>query len=227
MRIKTLVISALAVAVTVSCSTAEKVADQASKTVSGAAGKVADAASKIVPEAKPELQTGASGEMLANTCAGCHGTNGASKGPATPSIAGLEEEYFVDVMNDYKSGDRWSTIMGRIAKGYSDEDIAAIAKHYSQMPFKPTLNQTAANDTGAQLHEDYCEKCHEDGATSSEDIVLAGQLMPYMNWTMWDYANGVNKIHEKKMAKAFKEMRAAHGDKSITDLVGFYGSRSK
>jgi sulfide dehydrogenase cytochrome subunit len=220
MRTKTFFLATLAVAVTVSCSTAEKVVDKASKTVSSAA-------SKAFSDEKPGVQTGASGVMLASTCAGCHGTNGASKGPATPSIAGLEEEYFVGVMNAYKSGERWSTIMGRIAKGYSDEDIAAIAKHYSQMPFKPTLKQTAANDTGAQLHEEYCEKCHEDGATSSEDIVLAGQLTPYMNWTMWDYANGVNKIPEKKMAKAFEEMRAAHGDKSITDLVGFYGSRSK
>ena len=27
--------------------------------------------------------------MLGNTCAGCHGTNGSSMGPATPSIAGI------------------------------------------------------------------------------------------------------------------------------------------
>lgn len=227
MRIKALLISALAVTVAVSCSTVEKVADTAAKTASSAAGKVAGAAGKVVPKAKPDLLTGASASMLANTCAGCHGTNGASKGPATPSIAGLEEEYFVDVMNGYKNGDRWSTIMGRIAKGYSDEDIAAIAKHYSQMPFKPTLNQTAANPAGAKLHEDYCEKCHEDGATLPDDIVLAGQLTPYINWTMWDYVNGANKYTEKKMAKAFKKMLAAHGDKSISDLVGFYGSRSK
>jgi cytochrome c553 len=33
--------------------------------------------------------TGASGEMLANTCAGCHGTNGISTGPATPTISGM------------------------------------------------------------------------------------------------------------------------------------------
>ena len=30
---------------------------------------------------------GASGEMLGNTCAGCHGTNGVSNGPAAPSLA--------------------------------------------------------------------------------------------------------------------------------------------
>ena len=32
------------------------------------------------------LMSGASASMLANTCAGCHGTHGASAGPATPSI---------------------------------------------------------------------------------------------------------------------------------------------
>lgn len=71
--------------------------------------------------------------MLANTCAGCHGPNGKSLGPATPSIAGTSKEYFIQTMNDFKSGDRPSTIMMRIAKGYSDEDIALMADYFSKI----------------------------------------------------------------------------------------------
>jgi sulfide dehydrogenase cytochrome subunit len=176
---------------------------------------------------KPMLMTGATTAMLANTCAGCHGTNGASTGPATPTIAGLEAEYFVDVMQEYKSGDRSSTIMGRIAKGYSDAEIDAIASHYSKISFSGKV-QTSAGPlarAGAELHEKYCEKCHEDEGREPEDIVLAGQWMPYLHWTMEDYANGHNKYAEKKMAKAFKKMLAKHGDKSLLQLTHFYGSR--
>ena len=32
-----------------------------------------------------------SARMLANTCAGCHGTDGSSVGPASPTIAGISQ----------------------------------------------------------------------------------------------------------------------------------------
>jgi sulfide dehydrogenase cytochrome subunit len=120
MRIKAIVLTAAATALVVGCSTAEKAVDKATKAASSAAAKMA-------PKAKPKLLSGASAAMLSNTCAGCHGTNGASGGPATPTIAGLEEEYFVDVMNQFKSGERYSTIMGHIAKGYTDDEIKKMA----------------------------------------------------------------------------------------------------
>lgn len=73
-----------------------------------------------------------SGQMLANTCVGCHGNGGVSKG-AAPSIAGLSAEQMTQAMQDYKSGKRPGTIMDRIAKGYSDEEIKAMAEYLAAM----------------------------------------------------------------------------------------------
>ena len=78
----------------------------------------------------PKLKMGASDSMLANTCAGCHGTNGISQGPAAPTISGLSNDYFVEVMEGFASGEVQSTIMGRIAKGYTEGEIAQLAKFY-------------------------------------------------------------------------------------------------
>lgn len=75
---------------------------------------------------------GPSGAMLANTCAGCHGTNGVSAG-AAPSLKGLPADYLATAMKDFKSGKRPSTIMGRIAKGYSDSSIDAMSAHFGGM----------------------------------------------------------------------------------------------
>ena len=61
--------------------------------------------------------------MLADTCAGCHGTDGASAGPASPIIAGMNAECFVDMMEGFRDDSIYSTIMGRIAKGYTDDEI--------------------------------------------------------------------------------------------------------
>ena len=73
--------------------------------------------------------------MLSNTCAGCHGTNGISNGE-TPSIAGLSKEFISISMRDFASGKRHSTVMQRIAKGYSDADIKAMSEYFSKLPSK-------------------------------------------------------------------------------------------
>lgn len=77
-----------------------------------------------------KYQEGASGAMLAAPCAGCHGPNGNSEG-AAPSIAGTAAEDMVAAMNDFKAGKRSPTIMNRIAKGYNDADIKALAKYFA------------------------------------------------------------------------------------------------
>jgi cytochrome c553 len=66
------------------------------------------------------------GRSLAASCAGCHGTAGKTIG-AMPNLAGLDKPYIVQQMQDFKSGKRQATIMHQLAKGYSDEQIEAIA----------------------------------------------------------------------------------------------------
>jgi sulfide dehydrogenase cytochrome subunit len=75
---------------------------------------------------------GASGETIAYTCNGCHGTDGVSKG-AAPSLKGLPADYHAKTLKEFKSGKRPSTIMGRIAKGYSDEEIEAVSVYYESL----------------------------------------------------------------------------------------------
>ncbi|MCW8948853.1 MAG: cytochrome c4, partial [Sedimenticola sp.] len=83
--------------------------------------------SAFAADDKPKMMMGADASMLANTCAGCHGTGGNSMGPAAPSIAGLSPTYFNETMAGFASGEIPSTIMGRIAKGYTEDEIKAIS----------------------------------------------------------------------------------------------------
>mgnify|MGYP001304269731 FL=1 len=179
---------------------------------------------------KPALMTGASASMLANTCAGCHGTNGQSNGPATPTIAGMEADYLTEVMQAYKNDERVNTIMGRIAKGYSDEEIELMANALSKQSYMG-MKQTSAGpkaQMGKKLHDNYCEKCHENGGTSVEDTPLAGQWMPYLQVTILDYLNGHNNP-EKKMTKAIEKMVAEHPNMTMAqlaeDLSHYYASQ--
>jgi len=222
MNIRLITASALAAVLAAGCATEQKMEK---------AEPAAPAAKAAAPaKAKPKLMTGASASMLANTCVGCHGANGQSGGPAIPSIAGLETDYFVEVMEDYQSGERVNTIMGRIAKGYSDEEIEQMAEHYAKHPYQGVVQTSVGPKAqrGQKLHDAYCEKCHEDGGTSVEDGPLAGQWMPYLHWTIADYLDGHNNP-EKKMKKAIDKMMAEHPGRNraqlADDLANYYGSQ--
>ena len=67
---------------------------------------------------------------LAATCTGCHGTDGASGGQI-PSIRGLEAERMVTLLQEFRDGKREATIMQQLAKGFTDEQIQALAKWFA------------------------------------------------------------------------------------------------
>ena len=184
--------------------------------------------SAAVNAADKPLKMGASAGMLANTCAGCHGTDGVSTGPAAPTIAGLSPDYFVETMQGFASGEIKSTIMGRIAKGYTDDEIGSMATFYAGKPFVKAKQNFDAKlaKKGAKLHDKYCEKCHADGGQSAEDDagVLAGQWTPYVNWTLADYQGDAREA-SKKMMKKLNKMVEREGAAGIEALLNYYASQ--
>jgi sulfide dehydrogenase cytochrome subunit len=71
-------------------------------------------------------------QVLGMNCDGCHGPHGKSQPDSPiPGLAGLPADYIASQMKAFRSGERPSTIMGRIAKGYTDADFAAIGQYYA------------------------------------------------------------------------------------------------
>ena len=71
--------------------------------------------------------------VLAGSCASCHGTDGNSPGPIA-SIAGRPETLLRTQLLGFKAGKiPNTTIMNRLAKGYTDEQLQALARHFSQI----------------------------------------------------------------------------------------------
>jgi sulfide dehydrogenase cytochrome subunit len=165
--------------------------------------------------------------MMANTCVGCHGPNGSSLGPASPTIAGMATDTFVEAMTAYKEGKRPATVMDRIAKGYSDEEIKQMATYFSKQQFVrlPQKTDPALVKAGQALHKDHCEKCHVDNGRKDEDgsNILAGQWLLYLNYSMDDFTKGGREM-EKKM-KAQVEKVQAKDPKGIEALMHFYASQ--
>ncbi len=192
------------------------------------AGLAVSFSSPTLAADKPKLKMGASPSMLANTCAGCHGTDGASQGPAAPTISGLSTEYFIELMQGFATDEIPNTIMGRIAQGYTEDEIKAMADFYGGKPFvkaKQDYNKKLVKK-GEKLHDKYCEKCHSDGGQSAEDDsgVLAGQWTPYVKWSLADYRSGDREM-TKKMKKKLNKLIKTQGDKGIEALLAYYASQ--
>lgn len=95
-----------------------------------AAGIVALIAALFVLPVTAKAEGVSQSAMLANSCAGCHGTDGNSPG-SIPSIAGKTPQFIQEALMGFRDGSRPSTVMGRHANGYSDEEIKLIADFFS------------------------------------------------------------------------------------------------
>ena len=84
--------------------------------------------------AAAQAQTAAelNARALAASCGGCHGTDGrAVPGEAMVSLAGLAPGHIATQMKAFRDGTRPATVMHQIAKGYTPEQIDAIAAYFA------------------------------------------------------------------------------------------------
>jgi sulfide dehydrogenase cytochrome subunit len=183
------------------------------------------------------LASGAMAADLAATCVGCHGTDGVSTDPNSPTIAGLSNDYIVASLQDYKKKARPSvevTIGAGEKKGQkgdmiqavtnlSEADINALAKTFSEKKFvraKQTADAALAAK-GKEIHDKLCDKCHtEGGSVASDDSgILAGQWMPFLKTQLVAYKAGKRPVPTKMQPK-LDQVQAADFDA----LVAYYGS---
>jgi cytochrome subunit of sulfide dehydrogenase len=65
----------------------------------------------------------------ASSCSGCHPASSSVDTPVKRLI-GLKSEDIVAAVKAFRSGEKPATIMDRIAKGFTDDEIKAIADWY-------------------------------------------------------------------------------------------------
>ena len=75
------------------------------------------------------------GEYLSSQCSTCHRLD-AHEG-AIPPLGHLPKDYFLVVMNEYKTGRRTNPAMVSVANSLSQEEIEALAAYYASVTGKP------------------------------------------------------------------------------------------
>ena len=194
-------------------------------------------------------------KMLVGTCVLCHGLEGASMGPASPNLGGMDKQYFIASMLAFKhEGDedalarnikelaklgskeeylgiqvypRPSTLMKRLANGYTQEEILEMADYFSKTPIafpREAFNPEMA-EAGREIHLQNCAECHGYQGTFNRDgvPVLGGQWKEYLRYAFRDYLVGSRKM-PKAMQRKMIQVQTRHGDEGFLWLTHFYAS---
>ena len=88
-----------------------------------ACGQVTHSSEQIATDNKVELLS--QGALLAATCSGCH----SDQAGAMASLNTYTEPTLIEAMSRYKSERDGTTVMHRLARGYSDDDILALSAY--------------------------------------------------------------------------------------------------
>jgi cytochrome c553 len=100
----------------------------------GGAGAVAQQPPPA-PSFAPSNLTPTGVRALAANCAACHGTHGRpAPGSTLAGLAGKPKDELLTAMSQFKQGKKPATLMHQLAKGYSDEELAALADYFATQP---------------------------------------------------------------------------------------------
>ncbi|MEW6678515.1 MAG: c-type cytochrome [Pseudomonadota bacterium] len=162
---------------------------------------------------------------LAKSCNNCHG-DGMSVGQSMPSIGGLSATYLEHVMQQWKTGERYSAVMGRLIKGYTDQEIAALADYFSKQPWKPAPQTLDAKLVAhGKDAAERCSSCHGDTGVPEDDETprLTGQWAKYMELELMKYRDEAVTMPHKKMRTNAKKL----APEDVAAATAHYASQQK
>ncbi|MBI5921255.1 MAG: c-type cytochrome [Betaproteobacteria bacterium] len=160
----------------------------------------------------------AAGKTAAADCAGCHGDQGISGNPATPSLAGQDAEYFVEALKAYKNNSRNDDTMKTLASGMDEKTMKNLAAYYANLqPQPPKVKKPLTTKESAQN----CDRCHGLNGNSTDPLVpsLAAQRVEYLETVLRAYQKGERK--NSKMAA----MTTGLTDSEIENLSAHYAQQ--
>ncbi len=130
------------------------------------------------------------GITKAAACTTCHGDAGRSSAPEWPNLAGQHQSYLIKQLGDFKSTKRRDDLMGPIAAGLTEQDIADLAAYFASQTPAPGSSAAGLVQYGKRIYRSgerergvpACIGCHgPSGAGNPAAAVptLAGQQAPY------------------------------------------------
>jgi cytochrome c553 len=167
------------------------------------------------------------GKALAAACTKCHGDDGNSRTPGTPSLAGQQPHYLVAAIQEYHQGERKTAPMKSMLTGSDKLQLEKLGLYFAsqtpvQRPPPPFGNPEAGKPTTA-----LCGGCHGIGGVSHDASTpsLAGQDPQYLvkaikayrttrqHWGMQRYVTGLSDQDIANIAAFYAIQKPLAADK--------------
>lgn len=153
-----------------------------------------------------QAQAGDRLAALMRSCAGCHGADGKSTVPGTPSIAAQPKIFVENYLVMSREGVRGPAAMQALLKGVPDKDLIALAVHFSKLKLKPleARRDSKLFNRGKEIAaKNRCASCHEASFRGREQMPrLAGQREEFLADVMLQYRHNRRPGGDTLMAAA-------------------------
>jgi len=159
----------------------------------------------------------AEGQKLAQECAKCHGADGNSQTPDTPTLAGQQPRYLVTAMQEYLNAERKRSPMHPMLVSLNRLQMESLALYFaSQTPAQRPAPPFGDPKSGEPLSA-VCGGCHGPSGISVDTATprLAGQDPRYL----------VDAIKAYRTTRKRESMRlyvSQLSEKQIEDIAAFY-----
>ena len=155
-------------------------------------------------------------------CLACHGADGQSRIPETPSLGGQPAFFAIAQLFLFREGRRDNAAMVAAAKGLTNDDLRAFAERITRLPPPPPPEDPpdparfARGRTLTLRHP--CGVCHNPDFSGREQMPrLANQREEYLLRTMREYKSGSRLGYGGAMAQEL----AGLSDQDLIDLAHF------
>jgi cytochrome c553 len=156
------------------------------------------------------------------TCLACHGENGQSTVPDTPSL-GAQPAFFLNIqMFMFREKIRVVPLMNQMMQGVSNNDIKALSEAIARLPApQPASGASDAarmEATRTLAEQNRCNICHGSNYAGGENVPrVAGQREDYLAKTLREYKSNTRRGYDAAMS----DVLHAVSDEQIGDLAYF------
>jgi cytochrome c553 len=172
----------------------------------------------------PGAQSGSLAEQV-KVCGACHGDDGNSQIINIPSLAGQPEFFLHYQLFLMREGVRRIEVMTPLVKDLTDDDLAALARHFASLPAKPSNERIDAERVrrGAGLAAARrCGSCHLPSLAGQDQMPrLAKQRVDYLIHSLTDIRDGKRSGGDTLMSGAV----AGLSDSDLAALAHYSASR--
>ena len=167
----------------------------------------------------PSAGDQAAGKKAAAACGACHGDQGVSGNPATPSLAGQDAQYQEAALQAYKQGARKSESMKAPVASLDEKAIRNLSAFYAaQQPQAPNVRRPLTLTEWTER----CDRCHGVNGNSTDPRMprLAAQSEEWLEKVLRAYQTGARK------SSAMAAMSSLMSEADVKELAAYYARQT-